>query len=212
MKRKLLSVAMAAVMTVACLTGCSGSGDFSKSSFISAAKSSGMKEIVETTELNQIYADQEKHIAFYYDDKNIKVYEFSGSPFNDYVTKIDVDEFVMAGESIGKTDDHGRCITRIYFLTVKDSKTAEEIYESVVKPLRFGVEEGVKNGVIYTVSYQGPKDSQNDGSTVELACGVYLRDNQIFWIRSDYYSTLKNKTVENFCKSLGLVSPYTLKK
>ena len=205
MKKKLLLYAMAAVMTVVCLTGCSG--DFSKSSFISAAKSSGMREIVETTELNQIFADQEKHIAFYYDDKNIKVYEFAGSPFQDHVSKSYVDEFVMAGESIGKTDDRGRCLTRIYYVTVKDRDTAEEIYNSVkrglVKP-----EEGNKNGVTYTISYQGPRNSQD--STVELAIGVYLKDNHLVWIRSDYDVTLKNKTVEIFCKSLGLVSPYTL--
>ena len=205
MKKKLLLYAMVAVMTVVCLTGCSG--DFSKSSFISAAKSSGMREIVETTELNQIFADQEKHIAFYYDDKNIKVYEFAGSPFQDHVSKTYVDEFVMAGESIGKTDDRGRCLTRIYYVTVKDRDTAEEIYNSVkrglVKP-----EEGNKNGVTYTISYQGPRNSQD--STVELAIGVYLKDNHLVWIRSDYDVTLKNKTVEIFCKSLGLVSPYTL--
>ena len=205
MKRKLLSVAMAAVMTVVCLTGCSG--NFSKSSFISAAKNSGMKEIKETTELNNIFADQEKHVAFYYDDKNIKVYEFAGSPFQDHVSKSYVDEFVMAGESIGKTDDRGRCLTRIYYVTVKDRDTAEEIYNSVkrglVKP-----EEGNKNGVTYTISYQGPRNSQD--STVELAIGVYLKDNHLVWIRSDYDVTLKNKTVEIFCKSLGLVSPYTL--
>lgn len=205
MKKKLLLYAMVAVMTVVCLTGCSG--DFSKSSFISAAKSSGMREIVETTELNQIFADQEKHIAFYYDDKNIKVFEFSGSPFADHVSKSYVDEFVMVGESIGKTDDRGRCLTRIYYVTVKDRDTAEEIYNSVkrglVKP-----EEGNKNGVTYTISYQGPRNSQD--STVELAIGVYLKDNHLVWIRSDYDVTLKNKTVEIFCKSLGLVSPYTL--
>ena len=205
MKKKLLLYAMVAVMTVVCLTGCSG--DFSKSSFISAAKSSGMREIVETTELNQIFADQEKHIAFYYDDKNIKVFEFAGSPFQDHVSKSYVDEFVMAGESIGKTDDRGRCLTRIYYVTVKDRDTAEEIYNSVkrglVKP-----EEGNKNGVTYTISYQGPRNSQD--STIELAIGVYLKDNHLVWIRSDYDVTLKNKTVEIFCKSLGLVSPYTL--
>ena len=211
MKRKLLSVAMAAVMTVACLTGCSGSGDFSKSSFISAAKSSGMKEIEETTELSNILADPGEHISYYY-DMDIKLFEFLGGSLRDYVSVKDVKECTMAIESIGETEDHGRCLTQIYFLTFKDSETAEEIYESAIKPLRFGAEEGKKDGVTYTISYQGPKDSQNDGSTVELACGVYLRDNQIFWIRSDYYATLKNKTVENFCKSLGLVSPYTLKK
>ena len=112
----------------------------------------------------------------------------------------------MAVEGIGKNDGHGKCTTRAFYLTVKDSDTAEELYNSVkrglVKP-----EEGKKNGVTYTISYQG---SHNEGSTVELAIGVYLMDNHIVWIRSDYDTTLKNKTVENFCKSLGLVSPYTL--
>jgi len=210
MKRKLLSVAMAAVMTVACLTGCSGSGDFSKSSFISAARKNGMEELKETTKLSHILAEPGETIAFYYDMENMQLFEYSGKPLAEYVSINDIQECVMAVESIGETDDHGTCLTRVFYLTVKDSDTAEEIYESAIKPLRFGAEEGKKDGVTYTISYQGPKDSQNDGSTVELACGVYLMDNHIVWIRSDYYATVKNKAVENFCKSLGLVSPYTL--
>lgn len=204
MKRKCLSVAMAVVMTVVCLTGCSG--NFSKSSFISAAKGSGMKEIKETTELGHIMAEPGETIAFYYDIENMHLFESLGDPLTEYVSVNDVKECTMAVEGIGKTDDHGRCTTRIFYLTVKDSDTAEELYNSVkrglVKP-----EEGEKNGVTYTISYQG---SHNEGSTVELAVGVYLMDNHIVWIRSDYDTTLKNKTVENFCRSLGLVSPYTL--
>ena len=204
MKRKCLSVAMAVVMTVVCLTGCSG--NFSKSSFISAAKNSGMEELKDTTKLGHIMAEPGETIAFYYDIENMHLFESLGDPLTEYVSVNDVKECTMAVEGIGKTDDHGRCTTRIFYLTVKDSDTAEELYNSVkrglVKP-----EEGEKNGVTYTISYQG---SHNDGSTVELAIGVYLMDNHIVWIRSDYDTTLKNKTVENFCKSLGLVSPYTL--
>lgn len=204
MKRKCLSVAMAVVMTVVCLTGCSG--NFSKSSFISAAKNSGMEELKDTTKLGHIMAEPGETIAFYYDIENMHLFESLGDPLTEYVSVNDVKECTMAVEGIGKTDDHGRCTTRIFYLTVKDSDTAEELYNSVkrglVKP-----EEGEKNGVTYTISYQG---SHNDGSTVELAIGVYLMDNHIVWIRSDYDTTLKNKTVENFCRSLGLVSPYTL--
>lgn len=203
MKRKCLSVAMAVVMTVVCLTGCSG--NFSKSSFISAAKNSGMEELKDTTKLGHIMAEPGETIAFYYDIENMHLFESLGDPLTEYVSVNDVKECTMAVEGIGKTDDHGRCTTRIFYLTVKDSDTAEELYNSVkrglVKP-----EEGEKNGVTYTISYQG---SHNDGSTVELAIGVYLMDNHIVWIRSDYDTTLKNKTVENFCRSLGLVSPYT---
>lgn len=204
MKRKCLSVAMAVVMTVVCLTGCSG--NFSKSSFISAAKNSRMEELKDTTKLGHIMAEPGETIAFYYDIENMHLFESLGDPLTEYVSVNDVKECTMAVEGIGKTDDHGRCTTRIFYLTVKDSDVAEELYNSVkrglVKP-----EEGEKNGVTYTISYQG---SHNEGSTVELAIGVYLMDNHIVWIRSDYDTTLKNKTVENFCKSLGLVSPYTL--
>lgn len=204
MKRKCLSVAMAVVMTVVCLTGCSG--NFSKSSFISAAKNSGMEELKDTTKLGHIMAEPGETIAFYYDIENMHLFESLGDPLTEYVSVNDVKECAMAVEGIGKNDDHGKCTTRAFYLTVKDSDTAEELYNSVkrglVKP-----EEGEKNGVTYTISYQG---SHNEGSTVELAIGVYLMDNHVVWIRSDYDTTLKNKTVENFCRSLGLVSPYTL--
>lgn len=195
---------MAVVMTVVCLTGCSG--NFSKSSFISAAKNSGMEELKDTTKLGHIMAEPGETIAFYYDIENMHLFESLGDPLTEYVSVNDVKECAMAVEGIGKNDGHGKCTTRAFYLTVKDSDTAEELYSSVkrglVKP-----EEGKKNGVTYTISYQG---SHNEGSTVELAIGVYLMDNHIVWIRSDYDTTLKNKTVENFCKSLGLVSPYTL--
>lgn len=210
MKTRFLTVTMAVVMSVVCLTGCSGYGSFSKASFISAAKNNGMKAVEDTKELTQIAAEPGKTKAMYYDIENLQIVEYLNTSLTDNMSFLDVEEFVYATESIGKSDDHDSCLTKVCFVTVKDSKTAEEIYENAIKPLRFGAEDGKKDGVTYRISYQGPKDSQNDGSTVELACGVYLKDNQIVWIRSDYQSTLKNSTVEGFCKSLGLVSPYTL--
>ena len=199
MKRKISSVAMAVVMAVVCLTGCSG--NFAKSSFISAAKKNGMNELSEPKDLTLRRAGAGESYAIFYDVKESHLIE-SISPFSDYVSPNDVKDFVIAVESIGETDDHGSCITQAYFLTVKDSDTAEEIYESVIKPL-VKPEEDEKDGITYAISYQG-------GSTVELAYGVYLKDNQIVLIRSDYDPSLKNDCVEGFCKSLGLVSPYTL--
>ena len=200
MRKKHLSVAMAVVMTVVCLTGCSGS--FTKGSFISAAKKNGMREIKETTELNHTMADPGETISFYYEIENMHIFESLGDPLTEYVYIKNVKECVMAVESIGKTDGHGRCTTRIFYLTVKDNDIAEEIYNSAKRPF-VKPEEGEKNGVKYTISYQGPKTSQNKDSTVELACGVYLMDNQIVWIRSDYDDTLKNKSVEGFAVHSG---------
>jgi len=208
MRKKFLSVAMAVVMVVVCLTGCSG--NFSKSAFISAAKKNGMEEIKDTTKLNKIWAEPGETLAFCYDIENMHIFESVGAPLTEYVSIKDVKECAMAVESIGKTDGHGRCSTRVFYLTVKDNETAEKLYNSAKKPL-VKPEEGQKNGVTYTISYQGPKTSQNKDSTVELAMGVYLKDNQIVWIRSDFDDTLKNKSVEGFCSSLELVSPYSLK-
>ena len=204
MKRRFLSVSMAVVMAVVCLTGCSG--NFAKNSFISAAKKNGMNELSEPKDLTLRRAGAGESYSFFYDVKESHIIE-SISAFSDYVSPNDVKDFVIAVESMGETGDHGSCITQAYFLTVKDSDTAEEIYESLIKPL-VKPEEGEKDGVTYAVSYQG---SRNDDSGVELAYGVYLKDNQIVLIRSDYDSSLKNNCVEGFCKSLGLVSPYTLR-
>ena len=116
MKRKCLSVAMAVVMTVVCLTGCSG--NFSKSSFISAAKNSGMEELKDTTKLGHIMAEPGETIAFYYDIENMHLFESLGDPLTEYVSVNDVKECAMAVEGIGKNDDHAKCTTRAFYLTV----------------------------------------------------------------------------------------------
>ena len=209
MRKKIWSVVMVAVMVAACFVGCSN--DSTKDSFISAAKDNGMKEITETTELNRILEDPKEDISYFYDVEDVNIVEYTNRQFMEGIPKHEVTESVIAVERLGENDDHGTTLTYIFYLSFADSETAEEVYKSKIKPLRFGVKNGKKNGVTYTISYQGPDDSQQDNSTVELAAGVYLMDNQIVWIRSNYYSTINNDCVEGFCKKLGLVSPYTLK-
>ena len=209
MKKKILSIVMAAVMVAACLVGCSDK--ITKDSFISAAKKNGMREIKEAKEFVHIYADPGESISMFHDVKDPTVLECTNRLFMEDISKTDVKEAVYAIESIGKNDDHDTTLTYIFYLSFNDRDTAEEVYKSKIKPLRFGAEEGKKNGVKYTISYLGPDDSQQDDLTVELAKGVYLMDNQIVWICSNYYSTMENDCVEGFCKSLGLESPYTLK-
>lgn len=209
MKKKIWSVLMVAAIVAACFVGCSN--DSTKDSFISAAKDNGMKEIVETTELNGILGDPKEDVSYFCDVEDLIIVECTNRQFMEGIPKHEVTESVLAVERLGKNDDHGSTLTYIFYMSFTDSETAEEVYKSKIKPLRFGVKNGKKNGVTYTISYQGPDDSQQDNSTVELAAGVYLMDNQIVWIRSDYYSTLNNDCVDVFCKKLGLVSPYTLK-
>ena len=57
MKRKLLSVAMAVVMSAVCLAGCSGG--WSRSAFISAAKKYGLKELDGDKTLREVLLDEE---------------------------------------------------------------------------------------------------------------------------------------------------------
>ena len=81
MRIKFLSVAMAVVMVVVCLTGCSG--NFSKSAFISAAKKNGMEEIKDTTKLNKIWAEPGETLAFCYDIENMHIFESVGAPLTE---------------------------------------------------------------------------------------------------------------------------------
>ena len=86
MRKRLFRMA-AAVMTVVCLTGCSG--NFSKASFINAAKKNGMKEVEDTTELTKIMADPGKTKAMYYVDSGKK----GGGPASSRTVK-QIPEFI----------------------------------------------------------------------------------------------------------------------
>ena len=137
----------------------------------------------------------------------------------DYAPDAEVKEFVRAIETIGKNDNKFHCSTYVYYLTLEDSKNAKKTYKQLTKNFanpgdkEAEPEEGEKNGVTYTICYIGSEDLQNlkEDYTGELAYGVYLKDNKIVWIRSYFDSDLDNDYVESICKSLGLVSPYTLK-
>ena len=207
MKRKILPVAMAVVMTVVCLAGCSG--NFTKASFINAAKKCGMEKLDENMSLNEIMLNEEESHAVYYVEKD---QDRMNLLITQYAPVAEVKEFVQAVETIGKSDDNKTCLTNVYYLTAVDSENAKEIYESLIITYD-NPENGEKDGVTYTICYFGPEDSPNanDQFTGEIAYGVYLKGNKIIWIRSYFDSTLENNCVEDFCKSLGLVSPYTLK-
>ena len=214
MKKKFLSVAMAVVMSVVCLAGCSGS--FNKSSFISAAKKYGMKEIDDNWTLYEIMHDQENSNSVCYIEKDHDRMQLF---FRDYAPDAEVKELVKAVETIGRNDNQIACSTYIYYLTAKDSENAKETYKGLTKTIidpgdgGNDPEKGEKDGVTYTISYIGSNDIPNadDQFTGEIVYGVYLKGDKIIWLYSFYDSTLENKCVENFCKSLGLVSPYSMK-
>ena len=207
MKKKFLSVAMAVVMGVVCLTGCSGS--FSKNSFISTAKKNGMKQLDPDKTLNEIMMDQESSEAVYYIEKDQRLMQIE---IRDNAPDAEVKALVRAVETIGKSDDHVSCLTMVYFITAEDSKNAKKTYEQLIERFE-DPESGEKNGVTYTITYIAPNDRPGaDGSfTGDIAYGIYLKGDTIIWIRSYYDYTMENDCVENFCKSFGLVSPYTLK-
>ena len=214
MKRKLLSFAMAVVMSAVCLAGCSGG--WSRSAFISAAKKYGLKELDGDKTLREVLLDEEESASVYYVEKDNKLMQLE---IRDYAPDAEVKEFVRAIETIGKNDNKFHCSTYVYYLTLEDSKNAKKTYKQLTKNFanpgdkEAEPEKGEKNGVTYTICYIGSEDLQNvkEDYTGELAYGVYLKDNKIVWIRSYFDSELDNDYVESICKSLGLVSPYTLK-
>ena len=214
MKRKFLSVVMAVVVAVVCLTGCSG--NLNKASFINAAKKYGMKEIEENLKLGEIMRDQNESNSVYYVEKDHDRMQLF---FRDFAPDAEVKECVKAVEIIGKNDNKLPCSTYVYYLTAEDSKNAKETYKGLTKGIsdpgngRSDREEGEKDGVTYTIVYMGSDNFEDTDEqfTGEIVYGIYLKDDKIIWIYSFFDSTLDNNCVEGFCKSFGLVSPYTLR-
>ena len=213
MKRKFLSVAMTVVMAVVCLTGCSG--NFSKNSFISAARKYGMKEIEDDMELRDIDIDRENSNSAYYVEKDYERMQFL---FSGLEPDAEVKELVKAVEIIGCNDNQVSCSTNAYYLTAKDSKNAKKIYKALATQFvnpgesETYLDEGEKDGITYTIGYFIFDDITDANDRIEAVYGVYLKDDKVIWIYSVYDSTLENSCFESFCKSLGLVSPYTLKE
>ena len=147
MKRKLLSFAMAVVMSAVCLAGCSGG--WSRSAFISAAKKYGLKELDGDKTLREVLLDEEESASVYYVEKDNKLMQLE---VRDYAPDAEVKEFVRAIETIGKNDNKFHCSTYVYYLTLEDSKNAKKTYKQLTKNFanpgdkEAEPEEGEKNG------------------------------------------------------------------
>ena len=208
MKTKLLSMAMAAIMAVTCLAGCSAgsAGD----PMVDAAKKYGMKELGEIKEITNLSIPTEDGSG-YYVSKDEKEADYMTLAFGGKdpgaADDIKTEKFVMCIDSNLLSREPGSATTTITQASLKDEDSAKKLYEAVASNIndRFSeVTKGEENGVTYSITYDG------DESTLRFS-GVYLKGNTVYRINCTGLGDHDGKCTESFCKELGLVSPLTLK-
>lgn len=215
MRKKLLSLATAAVMTVIFLTGCSDASDpdaFNSDSICKTAKKYGMTEAKSYSEyVAVIRPDEVDYSSVYYDIRNSReanewywaTYLINESPSPENILA----ECVLCMDYHTRGDDNEPdYMTEIYMFTAIDEKTAVELYERLSQLSKYDLfSSGENNGYSYSISYIGTE-------TRRMAIGVYKKGNTVIYINNGGDIVKENNCAEFFCKELGLVSPMTLKK
>ena len=208
MKRKIFKVA-AAAMAVVCLAGCSA-GNLTTDSVISAAKKYGMEETDSYREIADLRKGPTINSSKYYlSVDSEQASDMCRGFMNLLFVEDEVDSFVACVENWGeKTDDHKRGWNTLYLLTTKNEEDAQRIFDGVAEYEHITDKySGEKNGITYRIQYV-----LTESSGGECICGLYKKGNTVILINGVYSESENNKFVELFCKELGLVSPYTLKK
>ncbi len=211
MKTKFISMVTVVAVALVCLTGCSANA-FTHDAFEKAARKYGMREMdsIESFVNERRETEYEKDL-FYYTSKTNKeadamYYSYLQMGFSHY-PEIHIKEFTMCIENIRVEIDGQPHIgnSEIYMITATDAGAAKELYdEFVINATGDNCDSGEKNGYEYAIGYQAASERH-------LLCGVYLKDNTVIYMWNICDIEGGSSCANSFCKSLGLVSPMTLK-
>lgn len=216
MKIKLMSFAVAAVMAVVSLTGCSNG---IKKKTVTAAKEYGMAE---QDDFLTAYGYSNQGNSVFYVSKDAEEAEnmrkqisTTGSASVDYNLK----EAIWCTENkIDMTNvDPGLSVrpemrTSVLVMTTKDAESARDLYSLNNQwILQNGGANGNRDGVEYSIYYT-TYTSENSSEKVESYIGVYLTGNTVICL--DAFTNVDNidACTQYFCKEFGLVSPLALRK
>lgn len=211
MKKKFLSLAMAGLMIVVCLTGCSGSKSFDSESFIKTAKKYGMTQADTYQDfVHGITSGDPSLSSVFYASENSEDaaalyaanYLVGTGPFPD----IQITDLVICCD-VKLIDTEGyNSLTELQFITAVDEKSADELFNAFCTSFpEAETASGEKNGCTYTIKYMA-----TEARSVNF--GVYQTGNTIIYINCMGDNVKENNCCDFFCKDLGLVSPSTLKK
>lgn len=209
MKKKLLSLATAGLMTVVFLTGCSDA--FSADSISKTAKKFGMTEAHSYSEYMDVTRPDtaDSSSAYYVFNSAAEADEWYRASYTIGIgpyPEIHLTNCVICMEN--RTGDNGgyNAMNEIYMYTAIDEKSADELYEAISGTISaYDLNSaGEKNGYVYTISYIGTEKRC-------IAMGVYQKGNTVIYINKTGDLVKENNCCDFFCKELGLVSPTTLK-
>ncbi|MCR4768452.1 MAG: hypothetical protein K5875_10895 [Saccharofermentans sp.] len=236
MKNKALK-AVAALMAVVCLSGCS-SNKYTSDNFINIAKKYGMEECTDYHKFGIVWAGPQNDASVYYTSKDAEQADIMCYGLLGFGPEACVEESVVCAETSTPTNDNPvGSMSHVFLFKAKDEEAAQKIYDYQVNTLS-NAEEGVKNGTKYAISFwtiksqvakpldfsgvgmqSGSVDFSVDNMTQDMftevetgfASGIYLKGDTVIWVYSMYDVSKNDECVKTFCNKLGLKSPYSLK-
>ncbi len=216
MKKKILSAALAAVLAVTCLAGCSAG--FTTDKVIKAANDYGMTKGEDFT---SFLRSKNNGVPSYYVSKDsteateLYKYTFSSAV---YEPNEELERLVVCME-VEKQDEPKPVTlmdgvhTYIFAMSAKDTKSAKSIYDHFADWMKArGGKEESKNGYTYIICQRNQAVLSGDDSEGTNFSGIYISGKNVIYIEAEIGDSDTSKCAESFCKELGLVSPLTLKK
>lgn len=216
MKKKILSAALAAVLAVTCLAGCSAG--FTTDKVIKAANDYGMTKGEDFT---SFLRSKNNGVPSYYVSKDsteateLYKYTFSSAV---YEPNEELERLVVCME-VEKQDEPKPATvmdgvhTYIFAMSAKDTKSAKSIYDHFADWMKTrGGKEESKNGYTYIICQRNLGLLTGDDSEGTNFSGIYINGKNLIYIEAEIGDSDTSKCAESFCKELGLVSPLTLKK
>ena len=235
MKNKALK-AVAALMAVVCLAGCS-SNKYTSDNFINIAKKYGMEECTDYHKFGIVWAGPQNDASVYYTSKDAEQADIMCYGLLGFGPEACLEKSVVCAETSTLSNDNPvGSMSHVFLFKAKDEEAAQKIYDFQAKTLS-NAEEGEKNGVKYVISLRTAKSQvakpldfsgvgMQSGSVdfvadmtpdmfteveVGFARGIYMKGDTVIWVYSMYDVTKTDECVKTFCNKLGLKSPYSLK-
>ena len=215
MKKKILSAALAAVLAVTCLAGCSAG---SATDIVKAANDYGMTKGEDFT---SFLRSKNNGVPSYYVSKDsTEATELYKLTFASAGNEADEElESIVVCMEVEKQDEPKPATlmdgvhTYIYAMSAKDTKSAKSIYDHYADWMKTrGGKEESKNGYTYIICQRNLGLPTGDDSEGTNFSGIYINGKNLIYIEAEIGDSDTSKCAESFCKELGLVSPLTLKK
>ena len=213
MKKKILSAALAAVLAVTCLAGCSAG---SATDIVKVANDYGMTKGEDFT---SFLRSKNNGVPSYYVSKDsteaTELYKLAIASAG-YEHNEELERLVICME-VEKQDEPKPATvmdgvhTYIFAMSAKDTKSAKSIYDHYADWMKTrGGKEESKNGYTYIICQRNL--GLGDDSEGTNFSGIYINGKNLIYIEAEIGDSDTSKCAESFCKELGLVSPLTLKK